>query len=294
MKSIWKDIQKNFNRGTNFTKLLYINLGVFLFYKLILLLSFLLEVKDIHYFIENYLYFPASSIKFISKPWTILSYMFIHTKFFHLLFNMIWLHFGSKLFLQYFNGKQLLSVYILGGFSGGLFYMFCFNILPAFTNITHNSVLLGASSSVIAIFIAISSYKPNYKVLLPLIGNIQLKYIALSLIILDLANIEANNPGGHISHLGGAIFGFVYVSLLRNGVDISVNFYNFIGLFYYSKKSKLKKAYKRKQKSNDDIFLSTKAEKQKKINVILEKISKSGYDSLSKDEKYTLFKESKK
>ena len=294
MKSIWKDIQKNFKKGTNFTKLLYINLGVFLFYKLILLLSFLLEVKGIHYFMENYLYFPSSSIKFISKPWTILSYMFLHTNFFHLLFNMIWLHFGSKLFLQYFNGKQLLSVYILGGIAGGLFYMFCFNIIPAFTNITHNSVLLGASSSVIAIFIAISSYKPNHKVFLPLIGTIQLKYIALSLIILDLANIEVSNPGGHISHLGGAIFGFVYVSLLKNGMDISVNFYNFIGIFSSSNRSKLKKVYKRKQKSNDDIFLSIKAEKQKKINVILEKISKSGYDSLSKDEKQTLFKESKK
>tara|TARA_Y100001954_G_scaffold153994_1_gene163835 strand:+ start:3903 stop:4526 length:624 start_codon:yes stop_codon:yes gene_type:complete len=207
---------------------------------------------------------------------------------------MIWLHFGSKLFLQYFNGKQLLSVYILGGIAGGLFYMFCLNIIPAFTNITHNSVLIGASSSVIAIFIAISSYKPNYKVFLPLIGTIQLKYIALSLIILDLANIEVSNPGGHISHLGGAIFGFVYVSLLKNGMDISVNFYNFIGIFSSSNRSKLKKVYKRKQKSNDDIFLSIKAEKQKKINVILEKISKSGYDSLSKDEKQTLFKESKK
>lgn len=294
MKSIWKNIKKNFKTGTNFTKLLYINLGLFLLYRVLLVLSFLFQFNDIDYFMENYLYFPASSIYFISKPWTLISYMFIHTDFFHLLFNMIWLHFGSKLFLQYFNGKQLISVYILGGISGGLLFLFSYNIFPAFANNIDNSVLYGASASVLAIFIAISSYSPNYRVPIPLIGNIQLKYIALCLIILDLVNIDINNAGGHISHLGGAIFGFLYVSLLKKGMDISVNFHKFIGYFTFSKKNKTKKIYKTKQRINDDIFLSKKAENQKKINVILEKISKSGYESLSKDEKEILFKESKK
>ena len=294
MKSIWIDIQKSFKNGTNFTKVLYINIGLFLLYRLLLVLSFLFQYHDIDSLIQNYLYLPASNILFISRPWTIISYMFIHTDFFHLLFNMIWLYFGSKLFLQYFNGKQFLSVYILGGISGGLFYMLSYNILPAFATNIHNSVLIGASASVLAVFIAVSSYSPNYKVLLPLIGNIQLKYIALSLIVLDLVNIEVSNAGGHISHLGGAIFGFLYVGLLKKGVDISVNFYKFIGYFSFSKKNKAKKRYNRKQRFNDDFFLSKKAEKQKKINLILEKISKSGYESLSKVEKEILFKESKK
>ena len=294
MKSIWIDIQKSFKNGTNFTKVLYINIGLFLLYRLLLVLSFLFQYHDIDSLIQNYLYLPASNILFISRPWTIISYMFIHTDFFHLLFNMIWLYFGSKLFLQYFNGRQFLSVYILGGISGGLFYMLSYNILPAFATNIHNSVLIGASASVLAVFIAVSSYSPNYKVLLPLIGNIQLKYIALSLIVLDLVNIEVSNAGGHISHLGGAIFGFLYVGLLKKGVDISVNFYKFIGYFSFSKKNKAKKTYKRKQRFNDDFFLSKKAEKQKKINLILEKISKSGYESLSKVEKEILFKESKK
>ena len=294
MKSIWIDIRKSFKNGTNFTKVLYINLGLFLLYRLLLVLSFLFQYHDIDSLIQNYLYLPASSILFINRPWTIISYMFIHTDFFHLLFNMIWLYFGSKLFLQYFNGRQFLSVYILGGISGGLFYMLSYNILPAFANNIHNSVLIGASASVLAVFIAVSSYSPNYKVLLPLIGNIQLKYIALSLIVLDLVNIEVSNAGGHISHLGGAIFGFLYVGLLKKGVDISVNFYKFIGCFSFSKKNKAKKTYNRKQRFNDDFFLSKKAEKQKKINLILEKISKSGYESLSKVEKEILFKESKK
>ena len=294
MKSIWNNIQKNLKNSTNFTKLLYFNIGIFLSYKVLLLLTFLFQLKDIDYFMENYLYLPASSIMFISKPWTIISYMFIHTKFFHLLFNMIWLHFGSKLFLQYFNGKQLLSVYILGGIFGGFFYMLCFNFLPVFTNNIHNSVLLGASASVIAIFIAVSYNRPNYRVTLPFIGNIKLKHIALSIVILDLVNIEISNPGGHISHLGGAIFGFLYVSFLKKGMDISVNFYKFIGYFSFSNKSNPKKNLKRNKRSNDDVFLSKKAERHKQINIILEKISKSGYDSLSKDEKEILFKESKK
>ena len=294
MKSIWIDIQKSFKNGTNFTKVLYINIGLFLLYRLLLVLSFLFQYHDIDSLIQNYLYLPASNILFISRPWTIISYMFIHTDFFHLLFNMIWLYFGSKLFLQYFNGRQFLSVYILGGISGGLFYMLSYNILPAFATKIHNSVLIGASASVLAVFIAVSSYSPNYKVLLPLIGNIQLKYIALSLIVLDLVNIEVSNAGGHISHLGGAIFGFLYVGLLKKGVDISVNFYKFIGYFSFSKKNKAKKRYKRNQRFNDDFFLSKKAEKQKKINLILEKISKSGYESLSRDEKEILFKESAK
>ena len=123
MKSIWKNIKKNFNTSTNLTKLLYINLGLFLLYRVLLVLSFLFQFNDIDYFMENYLYFPASSIYFISKPWTLISYMFVHTDFFHLLFNMIWLHFGSKLFLQYFNGKQLISVYLEVFLEGYYFYL---------------------------------------------------------------------------------------------------------------------------------------------------------------------------
>ena len=292
MKELFQKLSYEYRKSSILNKIIYLNIGIFLFISIFESFAFITQT-NIQYYLEKF-YLPADTNKIIARPWTFLTYMFLHNNILHLLFNMIWLHFGSKLFLQYFNGKQLLSVYILGGISGGLFYMFCFNILPAFTNITNNSVLLGASSSVIAIFIAISSYKPNYKVLLPLIGNIQLKYIALSLIILDLVNIEVSNAGGHISHLGGAIFGFLYVSLLKKGIDISVNFYKFIGYFTFSKKNKEKKTYKRKQKFNDDFFLSKKAEKQKKINIILEKISKSGYESLSKVEKEILFKESKK
>ena len=295
MNSIFNDIKSNFKTGSSFTRLLYVNLGVFLIIKILSAFGFLFKINDVNHFIESYLSLPSNLSELVKKPWTLISYMFVHQDFLHILFNMVWLHFGSKLFLQYFNGKQLLSTYFLGGIFGGLIYISAFNIFPVFQDAPFiNSVAIGASASVLAIFIAIATYSPNYIVNLTFIGNTFIKHIAIFLVVLDFLLIEKNNPGGHIAHLGGAIFGFLYINLLRKGVDLSVNFYTFLSYFKFSKKTKLKKVHKkRSSKNNDDIFRNKKSDKQKKINSILEKISKSGYDSLTKQEKELLFKESK-
>jgi len=295
MNSIFNDIKSNFKTGSSFTRLLYVNLGVFLIIKILSAFGFLFKINDVNHFIESYLSLPSNLSELVKKPWTLISYMFVHQDFLHILFNMVWLHFGSKLFLQYFNGKQLLSTYFLGGIFGGLIYISAFNIFPVFQDAPFiNSVAIGASASVLAIFIAIATYSPNYIVNLTFIGNTFIKHIAIFLVVLDFLLIEKNNPGGHIAHLGGAIFGFLYINLLRKGVDLSVNFYTFLSYFKFSEKTKLKKVHKnRSSKNNDDIFRNKKSDKQKKINSILEKISKSGYDSLTKEEKELLFKESK-
>lgn len=295
MNSIFNDIKSNFKTGSSFTRLLYVNLGFFLIIKILSAFGFLFKINDVNHFIESYLSLPSNLSELVKKPWTLISYMFVHQDFLHILFNMVWLHFGSKLFLQYFNGKQLLSTYFLGGIFGGLIYISAFNIFPVFQDTPFiNSVAIGASASVLAIFIAIATYSPNYIVNLTFIGNTFIKHIAIFLVVLDFLLIEKNNPGGHIAHLGGAIFGFLYINLLRKGVDLSVNFYTFLSYFKFSKKNKLKKVHKkRSSKNNDDIFRNKKSDKQKKINSILEKISKSGYDSLTKQEKELLFKESK-
>ncbi|MAR39621.1 MAG: rhomboid family intramembrane serine protease [Flavobacteriales bacterium] len=290
MNTIWNDIKRNYKSGTTFTRILYINIGFFILYKLLFVFSFLFDTGEIDTFIKDYLSLPSNTILLLKKPWTFISYMFVHQSFFHLLFNMVWLHLGSKLFLEYFNGKQLISTYILGGISGGLLFITAFNVLPVFSSNVLNSYVFGASASVIAVFVTISTYSPNYRISIPLIGNIPLKYIAITLITIDILSISPDNPGGHIAHIGGAIYGYIYVSLLKTGIDISVNFYNFINFFSQKKKKKSKKVNTRK---SDDIFRSEKAEKQKHINSILEKISKSGYDSLTKEEKELLFKESK-
>ena len=295
MNSIFNDIKSNFKTGSSFTRLLYVNLGVFLIIKILSAFGFLFKINDINHFIESYLSLPSNLSELVKRPWTLISYMFVHQDFLHILFNMAWLHFGSKLFLQYFNGKQLLSTYFLGGIFGGLIYISAFNIFPVFQDAPFiNSVAIGASASVLAIFIAIATYSPNYIVNLTFIGNTFIKHIAIFLVVLDFLLIEKNNPGGHIAHLGGAIFGFLYINLLRKGIDLSVNFYTFLSYFKFSEKTKLKKVHKnRSSKNNDDLFRSKKSDKQKKINSILEKISKSGYDSLTKQEKELLFKESK-
>ena len=254
MQSIWNEIQKKFNSGDSYTKILYINVGIFFVYKASLVFSFLFQINNLNDFLINYLYFPSNTIEFLKKPWTIISYMFLHVSFMHILFNMIWFYFGSKLFLQYFNGKQLISVYIIGGISGALFYMLCYNLFPVFNTSFQNSLLLGASASVISIFIAVSTYVPNYRVSLPFFGNIQLKYIAFILIVLDIFNIEVSNPGGHISHLGGALFGYIYIKLLNKGIDISVNYHNFINYFTRINKNKFKKVYKRKKRRVKSLF----------------------------------------
>ena len=296
MNTILNDIKNNYKSGNSFTKLLYVNLAFFIAYNLLAVFSYLFKFGGVVIFTEDYLFLPSNTNLLLQKPWTLITYMFVHTDFIHILFNLIWLHFGSKLFLQYFTGKQLVSTYILGGITGGLFFIISFNIFPVFSQEVLTSKVLGASASVLAIFVAIATYAPNFSVQFPFIGSLKIKHIALTLVVLDFLSISPENPGGHIAHLGGAIFGFLYIILLKKGIDLSINFHKFIGYFSFTfqKKSRLKKVHKRNKKGNDDSFRKNKSDAQKQINLILEKISKSGYESLTNDEKNILFKESKK
>jgi len=292
MNTIWNDIKVNFKNGSSFTRLLYINIVLFVIYILIHVPQAISEESQItliETFRKNYLILPADLNGFLSKPWTIITYMFQHKDILQLFFNMLWMYFGSKIFLQFFNGKQLISTYFLGGVFGG----FCFLLFNEYLDF--NSPLIGSSSSVISIIIAIATYQPNFNIFLPFIGNIKLKHIAWVSLLLFYINLSGNNSGGNISHLGGALFGYLYIILLKKGYDISLNFYNIIGVFNFTKtrKPRKKSRKKRSSKGNDDLFRSKKSEKQKKINIVLEKISKSGYDSLTKEEKELLFKESK-
>ena len=295
MNTIWNDIKQNYTKGNSFTRLLYVNLAFFIVYNLLAVFGFLFKSGGVVVFTENYLFLSSNTELLLQKPWTLITYMFVHTDFLHILFNIIVLHFGSKLFLQYFTGKQLVSTYILGGIFGGLIYILAFNVFPVFSQEVLTANAYGASASVLAIFIAIATYKPNYRVNLMFIGNISIIYIAIFLVILDYISIPDGNSGGHIAHLGGAMFGYLYIILLKKGYDISLNFYNIIGVFNFTKTRKPRKKSRKKRSSNgnDDLFRSKKSEKQKKINIVLEKISKSGYDSLTKEEKELLFKESK-
>jgi len=292
MDSILNNLKQEFKQGTILNKLIYINVGVFLLFSILGVFSFMFQFNLSP--VLDQLYLPAENSKLLSQPWAFITYMFLHNGFLHLLFNMVWLHFAGKIFLQYLNHKQLLSTYLLGGVSGGLIFIIAYNYIPALAIYTENAQALGASAAVLAIMVAVATYTPNYSVRFPFIGIVKLKHIAIFSVMLDLLSIPKGNAGGHIAHLGGALFGYLYIKQLQKGNDFSLGFTKWINNIanLFKPKSKLKTVHKRKK--TDTQFTTEKSAQQIAVDIVLEKISKSGYESLSKEEKATLFSASKK
>jgi len=292
MDSILNNLKQEFKQGTILNKLIYINVGVFLLFSILGVFSFMFQFNLSP--VLDQLYLPAENSKLLSQPWAFITYMFLHNGFLHLLFNMVWLHFAGKIFLQYLNPKQLLSTYLLGGVSGGLIFIIAYNYIPALAIYTENAQALGASAAVLAIMVAVATYTPNYSVRFPFIGIVKLKHIAIFSVMLDLLSIPKGNAGGHIAHLGGALFGYLYIKQLQKGNDFSIGFTKWINNIsnLFKPKSKLKTVHKRKK--TDTQFNTEKSAHQIAVDIVLEKISKSGYESLSKEEKATLFSASKK
>ena len=292
MKHILKELKRNFNEQTILNKLIYINVSIFVFFSLIEVLSFLFQFSTSN--LINKLCLPADNDRLLIQPWTFISYMFLHNGFLHLLLNMIWLHFGGRIFLQHLHPKQLLHTYILGGISGGILFIISYNYIPALKIYLNGAQALGASASVLAIIVAIATYTPNYKVQFPFIGLVKLKHIAIFTVFVDLISIPKGNTGGHITHIGGAIFGYIYIAQIQKKNNISMKMYK-LKIYIsniFNKKDSARKAHRRPK--SDYEFNSERANSQKKIDIILEKIANSGYDSLNKQEKATLFHASKK
>jgi len=289
---ILEEIKYTFKKGSMLTQLIYVNLGVFLVVKLLDGFSLLMGLGDRNLLVE-FMSVPADVSQLIYKPWTVFTYMFLHQEFLHILFNMLWLFWLGKIFLEYLTGKQLLNVYLLGGLSGAFLYILAYNVFPGLQQFLPISLLLGASASVMAIVIAIAVYVPNYTIHLMFIGPVKLKYLALVSVVLDLALLTDGNAGGHIAHIGGALFGWLYIRQLQKGKDIAKGFSKFLDgvANLFKRKSKLKVSYRRGE--SDIEYNGRKKTEQKEIDKILEKIAKSGYESLSKNEKEILFRQSR-
>ncbi|MEW5845969.1 MAG: rhomboid family intramembrane serine protease [Bacteroidota bacterium] len=283
--SIWDEIKSSFRLGSNLTRLIYINLGVFLFFALLRVFLFMAGSQS--GWITSILAVPADLHSLMVRPWTIVTYMFYHEDFLHILFNLLWLYWFGQLFLQFFAQRQLTWVYLLGGISGALLYILAFNLLPPFKGYAELSLALGASASVLAVVIAVSTLQPNFTVYLLFLGAVRLKYLALATVVIDIISIPVSNAGGHIAHLGGALFGFLYVVMLRRGTDLAKPFYTLTGI-RFTKRNRMKVAYRSNNADYD--YNYRKAQKQKQIDDILDKIARSGYDSLTKEEKDILFK----
>lgn len=293
-----EDIKNFFKQKSLLSRLILINVVVFLFVNIINLFLWLFQADTSSETgltpIVEWFAVPSNLELLIMKPWTLLTYMFLQENFFHLFFNMLVLYFGGQIFLEYLNQKKLLWMYIWGGISGGLLYVISYNYFPVFENAVISSVAIGASASVLAILVAIAAYVPNYYVHLMIFGRIRLKYLAIILVVMDLISIQGGNPGGHIAHIGGALWGFLYILLLKKGFDLS-KLFNFSS---YKVKRGPKRSYTnpnfKKRPVSDEEYNRRSTTKQKEIDKILEKISKSGYASLSKSEKEKLFKMSNK
>lgn len=285
------DIKFQFRTGNILMQLIYVNGGVFLMMMVLRLVFFLSGAPSTYDLVEHYLSVPSSPTALLFRPWTLLTHMFVHAGFLHILFNMMWLQFGGTIFLNFLDSKKLFSTYILGGLSGAILFILAMNIFPAFHG--YSSVALGASAAVLAIMVAAATMVPNYVVNLVLIGPIKLKYIAIVSVVLDVLLIPSGNAGGHFGHLGGALFGFIYASQLKRGKDMTVDFLK--PLFWLrnllpSRKKKIKVVHSKRK--TDAEFNEEKVNRQEQVDAILDKIKRSGYDSLSKTEKEILFKAS--
>lgn len=284
------ELKQNFKQGNYLIKLIFINIGIFVFVKLINLIFYLFTKVYLDEFFTYWLAFPSGFNNIITKPWTIITYMFMHASIWHLIFNLLWLYWFGQIFFQYLDQKKFLSVYLLGGIIGALAFAVVYNLFPAFSSLAQYSSLVGASAAIMAIVIAISAIVPDYSLNLLFFGPVKLKYIAIITIVIDVISIPYSNAGGYISHIGGAVWGYVFAMQYKKGHDISKGFSKFIDFIFtiFKPKKRMKVTYKKPVDDYD--YNKQKADDQKEIDRILDKIAKGGYESLSKKEKDFLFR----
>ena len=272
---------KAFRSGNTLYLFIGINILVFLIIGLITVAEFLFKTNtSVASWLVRQLSIPANLEILAYKPWTIITYMFLQREVFHILFNLLWLYWMGMIFMDFLNKRQFIFTYLAGGIAGALLYLLAYNTLPAFSDLTQKSFLLGSSASVMAIVIGTATLVPDYTIRLLLFGAVRLKYLAIAYFVFDIIGMGGGNPGGSIAHIGGAILGFVFIKQLNNGSDLSR---------ILKKRSKLKVVPNKSNTRSETIQTD-----QDTIDNILDKISKSGYESLSKNEKDALFKASKK
>ncbi|MCO5937296.1 rhomboid family intramembrane serine protease [Mucilaginibacter sp. RB4R14] len=285
--TLWKDIQyKLLKSGNKLSLLIGINVIVYLAINIFAVFEQLFRGfgnSIILSYTNEFLLLPAYLPKLAVRFWTPFTYMFMHAGVFHILFNMLWLYWMGQIFEEYLGNKRTIGLYIIGGLAGGLLFVACYNIIPAFTSINAaaNGVIVGASASVMAIVVATATLLPNYTISLILIGPVKLKWLVLFYVVIDFLGVAGSNAGGEIAHLGGALFGFIYIKQLQKGRD-------WIGGI-----NKLFEPKPQMKIVNNGVGSTQRKAsgkpKQEDVDRILDKISGSGYDSLTKQEKETLF-----
>lgn len=303
----FKSLMTRYSASSLLMRIIYINIAVFVILRLSGILSFLAigNSDSLVHFFE----LPSNLWMLAVRPWTIVTYMFSHYDILHILFNMLWLYWLGRIFLECFNPKQLVALYILGGFAGAALYIAAYNLLPHLSSGT--SWLIGASASVMAIVIAISVYRPDYQISLFFIGGISLKWIAIATVFIDLIGIESANVGGHIAHIGGMLVGLWFGVSIKHGHDITAWFnrsVDWIVAFFKGhnhkawkpiggksfKSTKPPTGHENSHFNNVNSNVSSSKVDESRLDDILGKLKRSGYDALSDDEKEFLFNASRK
>ena len=293
MDDIITNLKRSFQAGSILKKLIFINVAVFIGIRLLGVLLLLFNLQDLPVLL--YLQLPASVTALLSRPWTVLTYMFTHFDLLHILFNMLWLYWFGELFLQFFNERQLGGLYVLGGLAGALLFVVSYNLFPYFRELTSFSFLMGASASVMAIVFAVSFYRKDLEITLFLFGRIKLIYLALFTFVIDLLAMTSENAGGHIAHIGGALFGIWFASRYAQGKDLTKPINRLIDKIVNigKRKPKMSVTYGGRSAKDWD-YNARKHQEAADIDAILDKLKRSGYGSLSADEKKQLFDASKK
>lgn len=276
---------KVFKSGSKVNLFIGINVIIFVVLSLINLVQFLFfKQSGFESLIFNWLGVPANPESLLYRFWTPVTYMFVHNGLLHILFNMLWLFWMGRIFESFQSSKKITFLYFFGGLAGALLYILAYNTIPAFEQNSSHSIAVGASAAVSAIVIATATLLPNYSIHLLLFGAVRLKWIAIIYIILDVLSLTGGNAGGHVAHLGGALFGFLFIKSYQNGRDWSKPFEK---IFEPRKKLKI-------VSRNFQVDSNLQEEPdQDTIDAILDKISQSGYDSLTKKEKNILFRASR-
>ena len=307
MSGLFDDFRSEFNKPNNtLVQLILVNVIVFLVLLLTKVGLTMAQNLGVYYLIVEQLMMPGKVTALLHKPWTLFTYFFTHEDIFHILYNMLFLYWFGRLIDEYLGNRRLMGLYIMGGLAGGLLYLAMYNLVPYFQGQADTARMLGASAAAFSVAVGAATLLPNYTFHLLFFGAVRIKYIVFFFIILSVAQSAGINAGGHLAHLGGALMGFVYVKLLQNGTDLGRPIYWIIDGWSNLLKPKpaVKVSYRQRSNANTQASAyvsapgssasSASTPDQDEVDTILDKISRSGYESLTREEKQKLFRASQR
>lgn len=314
--TLWDRLKYNFNRSNNaVVQLILINVIVWA----LIIIPFIFlglvsrgTAAGLMDFVGTWLMLPSDLSLLITRPWTLVTTFFLHIDLFHILFNMLWLYWFARIIQEFLGSRHLVSLYVWGGFAGGIFFLISYNVFPAL--IESNAALLGASGAVYAVVVGAATFMPDYRFNLILLGPVRIVWIAAFMVVSSYVAVGGDNAGGNLAHLGGALLGYLYISQLKKGNDWSGPLYRvfnwFRGIFNPSRRIKVSHSNYSKRGGSGSRRSSGSSRsqgsrvpqngngksvsEQEEIDAILDKISDKGYEALTKEEKQKLFKASQK